>query len=69
MNSASLALLLLGAATSVLGTLVLLKGLQSSPEGYEDTEGFHYGRPSEELIVRTAVVRARSRSYEHQTAA
>ncbi|MDB6168571.1 MAG: hypothetical protein JWM88_1435 [Verrucomicrobia bacterium] len=67
MNSTSLALFLLGATASVVGTLALLKNFHGAVEGYEDSQGFHYGRPSKELVVRTAV--ARARSYEHQTAA
>ena len=66
MNFATLALVLLGATASVAGMIVMFKSIVSSPEGYEDSQGFHYGRPAEELVVRSAV---RHANFEHQTAA
>ena len=66
MNSAYLALFLFGAVASITGMFVMFKSLRSSPEGYEDGEGFHYGRPGQQRVARVAVTEAR---FEHQTAA
>ena len=58
MNSVTLALLFLGISTLVVGILVMIRSIGNSPEGYQDSEGFQFGRPSEELVVRSSVAHA-----------
>jgi hypothetical protein len=65
MNTASVVLLVVAAFASVIGTAIMLKSLRTSPEGFEDIEGFHHGHSKIE-IAREPV---RAGTLEHQSAA
>jgi len=68
MNTASLALLVILGTSVVAGMIMMFKHLSASPEGYEDENGFHYGRFAQEMI-RANRDHAHADMHEHQTAA
>ncbi|MDB6093807.1 MAG: hypothetical protein JWM32_1369 [Verrucomicrobia bacterium] len=59
MNFVTLALLISAVAASFVGTLLMIKNLRNSVEGYEDETGFHYGRLAE----------VHAEAHAHRTAA
>ena len=65
MITAATVLLVIATFASIAGALVMMKSLRSSPEGYEDADGFHYGRPLAQPVRQTVPARV----LEHQSAA
>lgn len=50
MNFVLLSIAVTLTAVLTIGGVMLIRGLRSAPEGFEDAEGFHYGRPNEALV-------------------
>lgn len=68
MNPATISLLLFTAVASLVATVLMIKNLRGAPEGYEDENGFHYGRFAQEM-VRANRHQEHAEVHEHQTAA
>ena len=68
MTSVLLSLLAVATGCSIFGTALVIKHLHNSPEGYEDENGFHFGRFAQEKI-QARTQRAAAHLAEVQTAA
>ena len=68
MNAALIAILALAAGSTIVGTVLAIRQLRICPEGYEDENGFHFGRFAEEQL-RSKASRLKLEVEETRTAA